>query len=325
MPGSQNPIVLTDRARELANPSFEQADPGVVERANTLAARAPKAVDADSGLYLCHNYCELGAVSFASVLQEIKEFVETHPDDVIIIDIQDATTPADTAQAFIDAGLEEHIATLEAGGAAADAAGADRRRHDGHRVRRGRRWRRGARLVPAGVPRLGPGDAVQVGFGRRLRLRAEPRWDRRRAVPRQPLGDHVRAEPEHGRARPTPTTSCGAASSAASRSGASCRTSSPSTTPRAPTSSSSSPSSTSSCSTSSPTTRSRPRRRRPSRHRRPLHRRPPRPPARRRPSTLPERRGRPDRDDPDGRRSGSVLPDDQRRPGLRHGATPRRC
>ena len=115
MPGSQNPIVLTDRARELAHPSFEQADPGVVDRANTLAARAPKAVDADSGLYLCHNYCELGAVSFASVLQEIKDFVETHPDDVIIIDIQDATTPADTAQAFIDAGLEEHIATLKPG------------------------------------------------------------------------------------------------------------------------------------------------------------------------------------------------------------------
>ena len=115
MPGSQNPIVLTDRARELAHPSFEQADSGVVDRANTLAARAPKAVDADSGLYLCHNYCELGAVSFASVLQEIKDFVETHPDDVIIIDIQDATTPADTAQAFIDAGLEEHIATLKPG------------------------------------------------------------------------------------------------------------------------------------------------------------------------------------------------------------------
>ena len=115
MPGSQNPIVLTDRARELAHPSFEQADPGVVDRANTLAARAPKAVDARSGLYLCHNYCELGAVSFPSVLQEIKDFVETHPDDVIIIDIQDATTPADTAQAFIDAGLEEHIATLKPG------------------------------------------------------------------------------------------------------------------------------------------------------------------------------------------------------------------
>ena len=49
-------------------------------------------------------------MSFPSALQEIKDFVETHPDDVIIIDIQDATTPADTAQAFIDAGLEEHIA-----------------------------------------------------------------------------------------------------------------------------------------------------------------------------------------------------------------------
>ena len=86
MPGSQTPIVLTDRARELANPEFEQADPGVVDRANALAERAPKAADADSSIYLCHNYCELGAISFATVLADIKEFVDTHPDDVIVID-----------------------------------------------------------------------------------------------------------------------------------------------------------------------------------------------------------------------------------------------
>ena len=72
-------------------------------------------MDAEERLYLCHNYCELGAISFASVLEDIKDFVETHPDDVDLIDIQDATTPDDTAQAFIDAGLEENIATLKLG------------------------------------------------------------------------------------------------------------------------------------------------------------------------------------------------------------------
>ncbi|MGI9031829.1 MAG: hypothetical protein ACR2HP_17870, partial [Ilumatobacteraceae bacterium] len=115
LPGSQTPVVLTDRAQELANPEFEGADPGVVERANTLAARAPAAAGADSAIFLCHNYCELGAVSFASVLDDIKRFVETHPDDVVLIVIQDATTPDETAQAFIDAGLEDRIATLQLG------------------------------------------------------------------------------------------------------------------------------------------------------------------------------------------------------------------
>ncbi|MGH9270513.1 MAG: hypothetical protein ACRDZ2_04505, partial [Ilumatobacteraceae bacterium] len=115
LPGSQTPVVLTDRARELSNPEFEGADPGVVERANALASRAPAAAEGDSTIYLCHNYCELGAISFASVLDDIKTFVETHPDDVVLIVIQDATTPDDTAQAFVDAGLEDKVATLQLG------------------------------------------------------------------------------------------------------------------------------------------------------------------------------------------------------------------
>jgi hypothetical protein len=113
MPGSQTPVVITDRAHELSSPDFEQADPSVVERAQALQQRAPKAANAKSSIYLCHNYCELGAVKFATVLQGIKSFVDTHPSEVIILDIQDATAPADTAQAFIDAGLEDKIATLD--------------------------------------------------------------------------------------------------------------------------------------------------------------------------------------------------------------------
>ena len=41
--------------------------------------------------------------------------METHPDDVVLIVIQDATTPEDTAQAFVDAGLEDKVATLQLG------------------------------------------------------------------------------------------------------------------------------------------------------------------------------------------------------------------
>ena len=78
-----------------------------------LAERAPKAAGAKRQIYLCHNYCELGAVSFPTVLDGIKSFLDTHPGEVVILDIQDATTPSDTAQAFIDAGLEPYIATLD--------------------------------------------------------------------------------------------------------------------------------------------------------------------------------------------------------------------
>jgi hypothetical protein len=64
-------------------------------------------------IYLCHNYCEMGAVSFASVLADVKNFVDTHPDDVLTLIIQDATTPADTAA--ITGGLADHAYTLEPG------------------------------------------------------------------------------------------------------------------------------------------------------------------------------------------------------------------
>jgi hypothetical protein len=113
LPGSNTNVVITDRAAELASPDFEQADPAVVERANALAERAPKRAGAQRQIYLCHNYCELGAVSFRTVLNGIKSFLDAHPGEVVILDIQDATTPADTAQAFIDAGLEPYIATLD--------------------------------------------------------------------------------------------------------------------------------------------------------------------------------------------------------------------
>jgi hypothetical protein len=115
LPGSNTPIVLTDRAAELTTPPGENIDPAVAERASRLAARAPRDADATRDIYLCHNFCELGAVTFSSVLADLKQFVDTHPDDVVLLDIQDATTPADTAAAIQDAGLEDRIATLVPG------------------------------------------------------------------------------------------------------------------------------------------------------------------------------------------------------------------
>jgi hypothetical protein len=115
LPGSNTPMVLTDRAAELRQPGGEAADPAVAERAARLAARAPKAANARRGIYLCHNYCELGAVPFSNALGEVKQFLDTHPDDVVITIIQDATTPAETAAAIEAAGLGDRVATLHTG------------------------------------------------------------------------------------------------------------------------------------------------------------------------------------------------------------------
>jgi len=113
LPGSETPIVLTDRAAELQQPPGEDIDPAIAARAGQLSARAPAAAGAERSIYLCHNFCELGSITFARALGEVKGFVDTHPDDVVMLVIQDATTPADTAAAIVDAGLEDKVWTLQ--------------------------------------------------------------------------------------------------------------------------------------------------------------------------------------------------------------------
>jgi hypothetical protein len=65
--------------------------------------------------YLCHAYCELGATPLTPALSEINGFLDANPGEVIILFIQDAITPAETAQAFIASGLVNHVHTLTPG------------------------------------------------------------------------------------------------------------------------------------------------------------------------------------------------------------------
>jgi hypothetical protein len=114
VPGSSASLVLTDRAGP-APVTGEGDDPASAERASRLAARAQRAADAQRDIYLCHNHCELGAVLFSSVLGDVSNFLDTNPDEVVMLIIQDDTTPADTAAAIEAAGLGPRVATLEPG------------------------------------------------------------------------------------------------------------------------------------------------------------------------------------------------------------------
>ncbi len=112
LPGSETPLVVTDRAAEIASATTEAVNPALAEQAAVLAQRAPKGANAQRDMYLCHNFCELGAVSFSSVLGDLKAFLDTHPDEVVITIIQDAVEPLPTSLAFIDAGLDQRAYTL---------------------------------------------------------------------------------------------------------------------------------------------------------------------------------------------------------------------
>ncbi len=61
------------------------------------------------GLYFCHGFCELGAYPVLPALREIRDFLVTHPDEVIIIIVEDTVSPQDLASEFDNAGFANLI------------------------------------------------------------------------------------------------------------------------------------------------------------------------------------------------------------------------
>jgi hypothetical protein len=58
------------------------------------------------GLYLCHGFCELGAVPLADTLQRVHEFMVHNPNEVLVLVVEDYITPEDLAAAFAESGLD---------------------------------------------------------------------------------------------------------------------------------------------------------------------------------------------------------------------------
>ena len=49
----------------------------------------PPGRNAPRQVYLCHDFCELGAVLFSDVVAELRSFLEEHPGEVLVIVVQD--------------------------------------------------------------------------------------------------------------------------------------------------------------------------------------------------------------------------------------------
>jgi hypothetical protein len=66
-------------------------------------------------LYLCHVFCELGAVKMADEMHVVRQFLDTHPREVVVMVIEDYV-PADRILAVLgDAGLESMLLPVVAG------------------------------------------------------------------------------------------------------------------------------------------------------------------------------------------------------------------
>jgi hypothetical protein len=113
IPGQDTPIILTDRAATAAARAHAEENPEAERRAAQLVAGAPRAADAQRAIYMCHANCETGAIEFSDGLEEITRFMDTHPNDVLLLTLHDFTSPADTAEAIETAGLADRAATLQ--------------------------------------------------------------------------------------------------------------------------------------------------------------------------------------------------------------------
>ena len=61
-------------------------------------------------VYMCHGFCELGALKLVPVLKDVRDFLVANPGEVIVICIQDeGVTPADIARCFKQSGLADFV------------------------------------------------------------------------------------------------------------------------------------------------------------------------------------------------------------------------
>jgi hypothetical protein len=65
--------------------------------------------EGNPGLYLCHGFCELGSYTLTPLLTEIRSFLVGHPDEVLLMIIEDYVPPADLAHAFDQSGLTDFV------------------------------------------------------------------------------------------------------------------------------------------------------------------------------------------------------------------------
>jgi hypothetical protein len=88
---------------------------GVSEEAIAAALRLRERLgfrgEGERGMYLCHTLCELGATPLADGLDDLHDFLVTHPREVVVVINQDYVTPEDFVGAVGDAGLGELVYT----------------------------------------------------------------------------------------------------------------------------------------------------------------------------------------------------------------------
>ena len=115
-------VVVTDleaeggegKARQAA---IEATSEDFVETAERLIQRQALGEEGggEPGVYFCHVFCELGATPVNEEFQRITDFLDTHPDEVVLVVIEDYVPPDEIAKAAEETGLVDYAYTPKRG------------------------------------------------------------------------------------------------------------------------------------------------------------------------------------------------------------------
>lgn len=98
---------LTGAERE----AYEEAlGPDALDAALRLRDRVVRSPTVgERGVYLCHRFCELGAVPIGEAFRTYRDFLAANPDEVLVIVIEDYVAPEDVEAAVSDSGLIDYV------------------------------------------------------------------------------------------------------------------------------------------------------------------------------------------------------------------------
>lgn len=63
----------------------------------------------DERIFLCHGFCELGAIEAERALRDVRDFLAVNPGAVLVISVEDQVTPQQAAEAFERSGLLDYV------------------------------------------------------------------------------------------------------------------------------------------------------------------------------------------------------------------------
>jgi hypothetical protein len=81
-----------------------------MDAALRIRNRLTGAESGERDVYMCHGFCELGALKFVSVLSDMREFLVANPGEVLVVVIQDESVEAkDIERCFKESGLIDFV------------------------------------------------------------------------------------------------------------------------------------------------------------------------------------------------------------------------